>query len=275
MTGKFTLLENGKLKWGGVSEDSSNYKENDETFLAVADGITRDSFNIYPNLNTEEGKKKFCDNYPKPSIAKEASNIAVNSNNLYEANKKIMILNKEKVPDPNWLMKDLAGCTAAMAIIKENILHYSYIGCCGIVVIRNGKVIFKTKDEYWPLDKKRWNLVNKAEFIKDFLKSFSKKHEWWSYPEGRMIMRRMFRNKPKQKYSFGVLTGEKEAEYYIRKGKIILKEGDVVLLYTDGLKDGLFTKKALKIIKDKDFSKLKEYCKDRVNTEGTVVYWCK
>jgi hypothetical protein len=88
-------------------------------------------------------------------------------------------------------------------------------------------------------------------------------------------MRRFFRNKPKQKYSFGVLTGEKEAEEYIRQGESKLEEGDVVLVYTDGLRKPLFSEEGLKLIREREFSKLEEFCRQHVDSEGTVVYWYK
>ena len=109
--------------------------------------------------------------------------------------------------------------------------------------------------------------------MKGFVKSVGEDHKWWWYPEGRLIMRRMFRNKPKQRYSFGVLTGEKEAEDYIRSGKIKITDRCMVIVYTDGFRTALFSKEGLKLFSKKDFSKLEEYCRDKVDSEGTLVYW--
>jgi len=277
MIGGFSLLSESKRKWGNVPEDSSKYsEEKGEIYLAVADGVSRDPFNNYPDLNTEDGKKLMAKNYPLPSIAKKVADIAVNSRDLYLANKKIKAFNKKEFPDPDWLKNDFAGCTASLVKIKENKLGYQFIACCGIGVIdKNGRIKLQTPDEYWTNTKDRWDLVKKADFVQGFLDSVGKEHDWWRYPEGRIIMRRMFRNKPSQKFSFGVLTGEKEAEEYIRLGKIILDKEDVVLVYTDGLRNALFSKDGLQLIGKKDFSGLEKYCKNKVESEGTVVYWCK
>lgn len=275
--GGFTLLEDRKRKWGAVSEDKFEKREGKNwAYLAVADGVSRDPMNNYPDLNTEKGKKIMIKNYPKPSIAKKAAEIAVKSGDLYSANKKIKKFNIVVIRDPDWLKNDLAGCTAAITHVKGDILEYQFIASCGVAVVDVfGVVKFRTEDEYWKTDESRWALVLKAEFVQGFLDSIGKRHKWWSHPEGRLIMRRMFRNKPKQKFSFGVLTGEDEAENYIRKGRIKLREGDVVLVYTDGLTNALFSKTGLELIAKRDFSGLKEYCKSMVNSEGTVVYWIR
>ncbi len=273
----FTALSKSKRKWGNVSEDSLKYSEKGKNiYIAVADGVSRDPFNNYPDLNTEEGKKSMANYYPKPSLAKMVADITVKSGDLYKANKEIARLNKLKVPDPNWLKEDLASCTASLVKIDGNNLTYQFIACCGIGVIgRGGKIKLQTQDEYWTTDKHRWKLVKQASFIKGFLNSVGINHNWWSHPEGRFLMRRFFRNKPKQKYSFGALTGEKEAEEYIRQGKVKLDEGDVVLVYSDGLRKPIFSDKGIKLIKSRNFSKLEDYFRSQVNSEGTVVYWIK
>jgi len=277
MINGFSLLSESKRKWGNVPEDSLKYLEKGKKiYLAVADGVSRDPFNNYPNLNTEEGKKSMAKYYPKPSLAKRAADIAVESEDLYKANKKIFNFNKEKVPDPNWLKEDLAGCTASLAKIEGNNLHYQFIACCGVGVIgKNGQIKLQTPDEYWTIDKSRWDLAKQADFIQGFVASVGENHQWWLHPEGRFLMRRFFRNKPKQKYSFGVLTGEKEAEEYIRQGELMLEDGDVVLVYSDGLKKPLFSDEGLKLIKERNFSKLEEFCRQHVDSEGTVIYWYK
>ncbi len=275
MINGFSLLSGSKRKYGNVPEDSFKYSEKgNRVYLAVADGVSRDPFNNYPDLNTEAGKKSMIKHYPKPSLAKMSADIAVKSADLYKANTKIANLNKAKVPDPNWLKEDLAGCTASLAKIEGDNLYYQFIACCGIgVVNKEGKIKFQTPDEYWTTDKDRWNLVKKAGFIKGFIANINENHRWWLYPEGRFLMRRFFRNKPKQKYSFGVLTGEKEAEEYIRQGRLKLEDDDVVLVYSDGLKKPLSSKEGLKLIGERNFSKLEEFCRQHVDSEGTVVYW--
>jgi len=277
MIGGFTLLSESKREWGNIPEDSLKYSEKGKRiYMAVADGVSRDPFNNYPNLNSEKGKRAMAKHYPKPSLARWAADISVESGDLYMANRKIAKLNKLKVPDPNWLREDLAGCTASLAKVEGNTLQYQFVACCGVGIInREGKLKFQTPDEYWTSDKGRWELVRKAEFIKGFAASVSENHNWWSHSEGRFLMRRFFRNKPKQKYSFGVLTGEKEAEEYIRQGEVELNEGDIVLVYSDGLRKPLFSTEGLRLIRERNFSRLEEFCRKQVNNEGTVIYWTK
>lgn len=277
MIGGFSLISESKRRLGNVPEDSFRHlKKGGKGYLAVADGVSRDPFNSYPDLSSKRGKKLMARHYPMSSVAKIAANIAVGSEDLYIANRKIARLNKTRVPDPNWLKEDLAGCTASLAKINGNELTYQFIGCCGIgVVSKDGKIRLQTPDEYWATDRKRWDLVNKAEFVKGFLLSVGKNHQWWQHPEGRFLMRRFFRNKPEQKYSFGVLTGEREAEAYIRQGRFRLKEGDIVFVYSDGLRNSLFSESGLKLLAGRNFSRLEEFCRRRVNSEGTVAYWVK
>ena len=61
----------------------------------------------------------------------------------------------------------------------------------------------------------------------------------WRESKDRIMVRRDFRNKPNVKYngkevSFGVLTGEKEAEHYIDVYKINLSNIKYICAYSDG-----------------------------------------
>ena len=134
----FTFLSETKRKWGNVPEDSFKHREKrGKVFLAVADGVSRDPLNIYPDLNTEKGRITMAKNYPLPSLAKKVADIAVESKDLYEANKLIRRFNEREVPDPDWLKNDFAGCTAAVARIEGNVVSYQFIGCCGVCVIEH------------------------------------------------------------------------------------------------------------------------------------------
>ena len=61
----------------------------------------------------------------------------------------------------------------------------------------------------------------------------------------------------------------------IRDGEFKLEDGDVVLVYSDGLRKSLFSGESLKLIREKNFPILEEFCRQNVDSEGTVVYWCK
>jgi hypothetical protein len=72
----------------------------------------------------------------------------------------------------------------------------------------------------------------------------------WCQPERRKFIRSQFRNKPKQIFdgklvSYGALTGEKEAECFMRFGETALEDGDLVVFYTDGFEN---------LVKEKEFS---------------------
>ena len=205
----------------------------------VADGITRDSIGCpYLDKFSEEDIYR---NYPNPSPAFKAADLVAKtfSNNyktthdleelIYLANLELANLNKPIVCD--YLENDLAGCALATAYIENNILHYSYICDCGVIVWnKNGNIRFQTNDDKSEVDY----------YIAEELKKMNKLD--WNTPECRVLVRRDFRNNPNiigsngKCISFGALTGEISAMHFIKSGQLELNEGDVVGIYSDGFR---------------------------------------
>ncbi len=173
----------------------------------------------------------------------------------------------------NYLDKDLAGCTFAGAAVEDSFLYWKFIADSGIAIVgEDGSLRFKTPDEGPHSSEKNPHLEAVLEEQGGFIN-----------PEGRRIIRRDYRNNPNEPFAYGVLTGETTALPYIREGKEELKEGDYVLVFTDGVGDIAFFKDengntmindgfAYELIMGNRRS-LKRYCRKRVETEGTLVVW--
>lgn len=198
--------------------------------MVVADGITRDSIGC-PNLN-EVSREYILQNYPNPSPATKAAEVVCKTfqqNNDLQDLEKIMLLANANIAKLNenlvcdYLENDYAACVAASAHIENDILHYSYICDCGVIVWdKNGNIRFQTSDD-------------KA-LVDPYL---AKKPYPWYMPEGRVIVRRDFRNNLNniidgKCVSYGAFTGEKTAEAFVKTGYIKLEKGDTIAVFSDG-----------------------------------------
>ena len=108
----------------------------------------------------------------------------------------------------------------------------------------NGNIQFETINNHKPFENYLENV-------------YSKQNQYdWNNPKDRIMVRRDYRNKPEMKYqgkdiSFGVLTGEKEAEYYIDTYAIDLTNIKYICAYSDGC-EPYFREKSIinKILKE-------------------------
>ena len=197
----------------------------------VADGVTRDFVGLddYTNIPYEERLK----HYPNPSGADIASieaclTFAKTEGNLEEkltkCNKAIKRLNDRYVPTCDYLEKDYFGAVVSCIQIEDNILHFAYLCDCGLIVYdKNGNIRVQSVD-----DKRKVSdpLIRRIGYS-------------FSTPEGRAIVRKDFRNNPKniidgRCVSYGELTGEESALRFIKYGNVQLEEGDRVIIYSDG-----------------------------------------
>lgn len=222
----------------------------------VADGITRDPVGI-SDLNSISFTE-MLKLYPRPSggelAAKTITEVFKESKGtikerLIACNNAVKKLNKKYIKQFDYLQHDYYGAVAASIQIKDNILEYAYICDCGIIVYdKNGNIKFQTKD-----DKELYSdpYINKINIP-------------WNLPEARVIVRRDFRNNPNNIQngicvSYGAITGEKNAEQFIRTGQITLEKNDIIAVYSDGfvnfLKDTTFINEILHFNKEK----LEEY----------------
>lgn len=211
-----------------------NFKErpNEDYFLiskkypifAVADGVTRyiEAGEKYPKISGARlAAEEFCqatlkclgENFEKPApiILKKVFSFAnkkiFNLNEKYGINKKI-----------DYLGNDYFSTCGLAVFIKENILHYGYIGNCEIRVYNENDFL-------------KFYSINEVEILEEWRdnKYFKSKREY------HLVWRKFLRNKPEVPYlTYGVLTGERESLNYCHFGKIKLKKGDLILLYSDG-----------------------------------------
>jgi serine/threonine protein phosphatase PrpC len=256
-------------------EDSFKFSlEKDKIIIAVADGITRDPLGspTLPDYHTLSGEIEFALEYPIPSPARAAADLfcktfvkrAKNSNNtknlFNKANKKIKSLNKNLKID--YLENDFAACVASAGIIRNNILSYGYITDCGIAIFKkNGKLKFKTKNE-----KPNPKISN------EIAKEPKKYGKDWSDPKFRVRTRSHYRNNPKEKLSYGALTGENTSLFFLRTGKVKLTKGEYIIFHSDGFTPIILNKR---FNIRKNFKNLKNYAEKMANkisgSEGTLV----
>ena len=94
----------------------------------------------------------------------------------------------------------------------------------------------------------------------------------WRDSEFRKTVREKFRNKPDNPNSYGVLTGESAANYYVNIGRMEVKPKEHIIVFTDGLEKIINSGEFIDEIKQGNFSGMLNVCKKRVKSEGTLVY---
>src|SRR3989344_4869566 len=252
--------------------------------MAVADGITRDPCYYLPDIRTFFGKIKWIIKYPSPSPAGASAGIFVKAfneflmrNNLRDsasianifksANERIKEYNAEIGITPisvDFITKDYAACVASGIFINEDNMSYGFISDCGVAIFRPDKNDFAFVSENEGPDKhEKYITAGRNEGV----------YPDWREAQARIITRSIYRNNPSEPHSYGALTGQDEAMYYLTTGNQELKRGDIVLAYSDGLADIVRHGSSIDFLREKDFSSLRKYCKKNVRNEGTLVYF--
>lgn len=253
------MYDNSIFKKYNINPIAEDYFKVEDNIFCVADGVTRDS--IYgesiPYPKNKQEVEEWIKVYPNPSGAYEAAKICAESfvEKLLEydkkidenvildairiANNKIAKINENRKID--YLANDLFCCVAVGGCIIENTLYCFSIGDCHITAF----------DENFNI---KFNTINNHKQFEDYLEIYSKENEYdWNNPKDRVMVRRDFRNKPGKLYnnkeiSFGVLSGEKEAEHYIDVYKVDLREIKYICAYSDGCEPFFETKEIAKKI---------------------------
>ncbi|AKM82509.1 TPA: hypothetical protein DD449_01845 [Candidatus Berkelbacteria bacterium] len=229
------------VKYGNLKPQEDSYGTRDNIFC-IADGITRDpkspsDFNDLPII-------QLLKNYPSPSPAKMAAdcfcksfldftnNKVIDKNTVKSAfssaNEKIAELNKKYNPNPDYLVNDFYACVASGGLIYDGKLFWASIGDCQVMIIdKTGKIKFESPNG-----------------LEDFLHYTQSHKEKWSDPKRRKEIRRQYRNNPNKVIdgklvSYGALTGEKNAEPFIKSGFKNLDPSDFILFYSDGFAQAL------------------------------------
>jgi len=116
---------------------------------------------------------------------------------------------------------DLFAATAAWAAVKENQVYWSTLCDSSLACFDgHGRIKFKSPD-CWETYRK--NLPS----------------DWTKLPEAerKKIARRVYRNGVNARgelIGYGVVTGEKAAERYLKYGRFTVDKGDVVFVFSDG-----------------------------------------
>lgn len=242
----------------GLCPVAEDYFKTENLTFCVADGVTRDD--IYGNVvgypQTKEEALDWLSRYPNPSGAYESARIVCESfvedivkysdseiseaymmNAIKKANGELQRINNNRKID--YLKEDYYCCEAVGGRIINNILYCFSIGDCHITVLdHNLDVVFTT--------------INNHKQFEDYLNNvYCNQHHFdWSTPEARVMVRRDYRNNPTRKYqgkdvSFGALSGQKEAEYYIDTYKVDLSNAKYICAYSDGCEPFFETKEKI------------------------------
>lgn len=228
----------------------------DETTAIVADGITRDPIGITDFSSATP--KQFVEKYPRPSGASLAAKEICDTfskedgtlkEKLIKCNHSVKKLNEKYISKCDFLENDYYGAVASCIRIYDDLLDYAYICDCGVIVYDSlGNIKFQTTD-----DKKLY-----SDFYIDMIKTD------WSLPEKRVIVRKDFRNnlnniQDGKCVSYGVLTGEDSASYFIKSGQIKLEKNDIVVVYSDGFSEFLHVQEFISLILNFQQEKFEEY----------------
>lgn len=216
--------------------------------------------------------------YPNPSPAAEAAKIGA-----FEAIKVIREKNQDQTPEDvlrlaftesnkrikeyndslgiteetiNYVSKQYASTVGAVGFIEDGFLYYGQINDCGVMVLdKDGRVIS--------------NAIDDQKIYKDML---SKKRNNGELKEGSLeehvFVRREVVNRNYEfrgrKITYGVLTGQEEAENFVRIGSCKLLLGQTLLFYSDGLIPFLSNQNFLNIVISEP-ENVEEFLRQNVN----------
>lgn len=245
---KFAMMyDNTIFTQYGLQPVAEDYFKIEKNIFCVADGVTRDDINgkPVPYPSNKEETLEWIKVYPNPSGAGEAARIiadnfvkylgmypeneineSILANITKQVNKAIWEINKDRRID--YLKEDLYCCEAVGGILVKDTMYCFSIGDCHITALdENLNTIFTTLNNHKQFE-------NYIDLIYTKENSFD-----WNNPEDRIMARRDYRNKPDKKYqgkdiSFGALSGEKEAEYYIDTYQVNLEKVNYICAYSDG-----------------------------------------
>ncbi len=255
-----------KNTFDNIRTINTNYPVEDQFYASideaiVADKITRDPIGI-SDLSTCS-PKMFLEKYPRPSGGELAAKAICDTfsktdgsliNRLIKCNESVKDLNDKYIKKCDYLENDFYGAVCSCACIKNNVLNYAYICDCGIIVYdKYGNVRFQTED-----DKELYSDPYIIKLVKIP----------WHLPESRVIIRRDFRNnlnniQDGKCVSYGAFTGEESALKFIKIGQLELNKGDIVAVYTDGIKNFLHDESFISLLLNFETTKFEQYIKSK------------
>ena len=274
----FAIME--KYQLDHVKED---YFIANENVFCVADGVTRDRIDGKPldYPKTLEDAKDLIANYPNPSgaatAAKTCTETFVNSISLEEkidekkifeavkkSNMEIAKLNANRKID--FGTNDYFGCVAVGGKIIDNTLYCFSICDCKIKILDNNfDIIFDTAR----VPDNMALVKSKEHFI---LGKLIYRGKWnWNNIEYRKHFRKKYRNnnwfRITNRYTFGVLTGEKKALPFVHTYTVSLDNAKYILAYSDGCDDCIRTKEQIISVISNP-----EQIKEEIHEKTLVIY---
>ncbi|MBI2054138.1 MAG: hypothetical protein HYT36_02300 [Candidatus Staskawiczbacteria bacterium] len=212
-----------------------NKKPNEDFYLVsekfpifvLADGVTQSSFlsgeYSYPE-GARTAAKIFC--YETLSCMEEnfkkREDEILFKESFKKANKKIKELNETEgmAKKLDYLVFDYFDAVGIAGFLKKDILHYGFVGDCGLIVFdKNNEIKFQTEDQVEPA------MINARDKYKNW-KELDKRQRT-------IIMHKEFRNL-KGGSGYGSFSGEDGIEDYYITGKTKLSAGDLAVFYSDG-----------------------------------------
>lgn len=204
----------------GTLKNTKIYDKPNEDFV-----LCDDERNIYILLDGVS-RDKVNGKYPHPSPAREVSELfAIEAYNYLKKNirqyglekiKESFIKGNEAIERYNIKYNNdfLPGTVGIICVVDKDRLFYGYIGDCYGRLIRNNEIVMFTKCQ--------------TEKIAIHRKEFSSSE-----------IRNRICNNIKHPYSYGVLTGQKEALDFVVLGEYSLNNVDMVFLSSDGMESFL------------------------------------
>lgn len=221
--------------------------------------------------------------YPRPSGGELAAKTIVDSfktstgtlkERLIQCNNAVKELNNKYIKLCDYLQNDYYGAVASCIKIENNIMNYAFICDSGVIVYDSlGNIRFQTQDE---------KELYSDPYIDEEIK---KSGILWSNPDMRVKVRKNYRNnlnniQDGRIVSYGALTGEEEANEFIRSGKLDLNSGDIIAVYSDGFTKFLHDDDFIKHILDFNQKSFEEYINMKTNenynkygSEKTIVLY--
>lgn len=164
-----------------------------------------------------------------------------------KANEEIKKLNIESgiAEKYDYYINDLFDTVGVVGILSGDILHYGFIGDCGLAIFdKDNKIKFQT--------------IDTVELARESARA---KYPQWKnldFKERNIIMHREFRNS----YSglgYGSFSGEEAVRNYYNFGEIKLKEGDLAVFYSDGFVKHLKFADFIAILRNQDKNELDRF----------------
>lgn len=213
-----------------------DYYQNTDNVFVVSDGITHDLVDgFYPNPS-DSGKVA---NIICETISKELENSNKQLDDIKKAVKKANIeVKRFNESSELYAQRDSNGYTIgaavfAVIVIKKNRLLYGVLDDCYFSIFSDDLVDHPTLKSY----------VDKS--VKHFDANYN-----WSKPEDRKVWRKEYRNNEivvqGGKLGYGAIDGREGFEQYVQYGEEILRQNDLICVYTDGF---------IKIMRDSEFIK--------------------